>query len=120
MKPHSGITLTETLVIVCLAMLLALMTMRCLIVSRELGGKGRQRAQVAILAQRELDAVLAAPSLASLPAEWLVDCPGPATSATLTLSPRSHGITEVAVAVRRVNLEGEVEVSLATLVEVAP
>ena len=115
-----GITLIETLVVVLLATMLALMTMRSLAVSRELGGKARERAEVAILAQRELDAVLAAPSLVSLPAEWRVVCPGPATSATLTLASRGGSITEVGVSLRRVNLEGELEVSLATLVEVTP
>ena len=111
-KSQRGLTLTETIIAVMIMSMMAVFTLKSLGHSRLLRGYARDRAEMALLAQTELDRVRRAEKLAPGITTTSVDRD---TTATATITASVQGLMQVEVLVERVRSEGRYATSLVAL-----
>lgn len=107
-----GLTLVEAIIAVSIMSMMAVFTLKSLGHSRLLRGYARDRAEMVLLAQTELDRVRRTETLEPGITTTSVDRD---TTATATITASVHGLMQVEVLVERVRSEGRYATSLVAL-----
>jgi len=112
LKTQRGMTLVEAVIAISIMSMMAIFTLQSLGHSRLLRGYARDRADMILLAQSELDRVRRADNLQP---GITTNSPDRDTTVTATITAAVHGLMQVDVLVERVRSEGRYATSLVAL-----